>query len=569
MQSSSEEDLLDTHLCLSCQCKMVGLDTYIRHKQVECSALKRRQMTLSQIDHFVNESCKLHADHTPTNFELVLSYPTFQHVVLQESDVNLVDADRCDVKHAADQDTAADMLRRDDESAVDCFFESLQLRSRYGHTHSSKDCYSQLFEHQIVESPDDLSIYSHQKLSCLDNCNILRVSENAGTIPVTSFGDCYSSTDIRLGTTASDMFSSSDNEDILNFTVGSMNTSQTFSIISDDLDKEKQKSKPQASSSELVVRCKDALTARVAGKWRPGERQVLRYDKHVSDTGNWQLHDEESDNEDNKCANEIICSDNDNVNKIVADMTDDSNVVVDEHPTDNDIEQYQANAHVGVSSSSGFQCSTCNIEYRSKYSYARHLLTQLHKRRAKGFCRTSLTSESVISLSAISDGHLETLLLRNKPFQCRVCQIFVDKKDELLQHVASEEHLRATRQISIRCVRCRYVAHQPADILTHLNTVDHGDTLRGCTLRKHGHRKSVKSLNISQACIALCEECPATFKSKSSLAIHRRRRHSHEKPFSCVLCFRSFCDNSSLTVHKKSDRHQKRFQLANTLSVTI
>jgi len=50
------DDDLDTHICLSCQLPIIGLDNYVFHKKHECSAKKRKHVHAGNLSQPVSDA---------------------------------------------------------------------------------------------------------------------------------------------------------------------------------------------------------------------------------------------------------------------------------------------------------------------------------------------------------------------------------------------------------------------------------------------------------------------------------------------------------------------------------
>lgn len=428
-----DDNNLDTHLCLSCQLRMVGLDNYIRHKKVECPSLRRQHLNYSRVD--VIDDYNSMKSTEPNN----RLFPSPRDMDVSQS--NLADSSS------------------DDDYAIDCFFQSLELRQR--HRLSANSC-------------------SRQKLPSVDT--IL-------TSP--SFDVCTAlTTSLRYNAATT-----SDTED-------------WFSYPGDDV----------TNGFLLGTKSMD-----------------MTMDHLLPLSEKWNLNETQSTPEDN-------CNSNRSKNTKI-----DSESTVDDK----------------------YRCTVCEVTYRTKYSYARHLTTALHKRRAKGYCQPE-PKPDIENTSLDSSDKLRELMTKQKSVQCRACGFFGDTKSELLEHL-KRHPVGFAKKDGLRCVRCRYRSRTCEEMIQHVQTKQHDAVIASssqpCIIRCCGGRhddqndsgdglRSKRQSTVNS--LAVCEFCSASFKSQSRLVIHRRRHHTHDRPFTCASCNKSFNNNGSLIAHNRTTRHIKR-----------
>lgn len=423
-----DDNNLDTHLCLACQLRMVGLDNYIRHKKVECPSL-RRHLNYSHVNIMDDYSSMKSTEPSGTLFPA--------------RDLN-----------TSQSDLAEDPS--DDDYAIDCFFQSLELRHRLS-----------------------VSSCSRQKLPSVDT---ILASPSLDVCTALSSSLRYSA-------------ATSDTEDWFNFVGDDVTNGFLLGSKSMDMD-------------HLLP---------LSEKW------------NLNDTGVTN-----PSSEDNTCSLPTC-----NQAKDTA-----SSDAIKDRPTVDE----------------KFNCTVCNVTYQTRYSYARHLTTALHKRRAKGYCRREPELENTDRYSC-SD-KLADLLNKQKMFQCRACDFFCDKKSDLLKHLKGHRAASKSDKDSLRCVRCRYISRTADEMTRHIETSEHdavmASTSRPCVVRRHRQSSETPGTAERRSEPVVCEYCSSQFKSRSYLAIHRRRHHTHERPFRCACCDKSFNNNGSLIAHNRTSRHLKR-----------
>ena len=203
------------------------------------------------------------------------------------------------------------------------------------------------------------------------------------------------------------------------------------------------------------------------------------------------------------------------------------------------------------------RCEVCDVELSSKYSYVRHLLTPLHHRRAEGYCITR-PPEATTNTNVTED--VKHLISRQKPVQCRVCRFCADASPQLLQHLTSTSHYSQVKRKLLQCVPCRFVGTCD-DIVTHVKSESHATLVKKLSrpsiitaYRSRRHDTQITRARTKDG--RCCSNCGFKFPSLSSLEIHIRRRHTGQRPFSCSVCSKSYCDNSTLRLHYRTAQHR-------------
>jgi len=241
---------------------------------------------------------------------------------------------------------------------------------------------------------------------------------------------------------------------------------------------------------------------------------------------------------DNPCKVDLLCS--------------------EEQPATDALTNDTANKNESHASKGGkMQCKVCDIELSSKYSFVRHLLTPLHRRRAEGYCMTR-PCEALTNTSSTED--VAYLISRHKPVQCRVCRFYADASPQLLQHLMSTSHYSQVKRKLLQCVPCQFVGTCD-DIVTHVKSESHTTLVRKLSrpFVIAAYRSRRQDTQISRARTKdgkCCSDCGMKFASASSLEIHIRRRHTRQRPFTCSVCCKSYCDNSTLRLHYRTAQHR-------------
>jgi len=212
-----------------------------------------------------------------------------------------------------------------------------------------------------------------------------------------------------------------------------------------------------------------------------------------------------------------------------------------------------------VSKGGKISCKVCCIELSSKYTYVRHLLTPLHRRRAEGYY---VTSPPLMTQAVTNREDIVHLISRQKPAQCRICHFFGDTPSQLLYHLTSTAHCGRAKQKLVRCLSCGF-AGMTEDIVEHVKSESHTNLVKQShrpaiitAYRHHGHNQQVLRRRTKDGVV--CSYCGAKFPSASSVKIHIRRRHTGQHPFTCSICSKSYCDNSTLRLHCRTAQHRAK-----------
>ena len=233
------------------------------------------------------------------------------------------------------------------------------------------------------------------------------------------------------------------------------------------------------------------------------------------------------------------------------------------------------------------ECPTCDKKFNSKYNFGRHLVSSYHQKRSGKDTRQLLLNES-----------LQTLLLRQNPYQCRVCNFYCFEYHVFVDHMEQNSHKQRVTQLigPLLCNLCRFITRNNDEMLEHFvekpHTVRKGE--RPCIIKEKRHLikcpecdlemhsatalkrhlkfvhsgknrkiiRSVKGIRVRPT----CPHCDLRCASASALDLHVSRIHDKEKKHNCNICHRSFSDRYTFEFHKRSRYHYRRAAEAGGIS---
>ncbi|XP_013410837.1 zinc finger protein 91 [Lingula anatina] len=217
-------------------------------------------------------------------------------------------------------------------------------------------------------------------------------------------------------------------------------------------------------------------------------------------------------------------------------------------------------------------CRPCDRVFHNKYNMARHLLTGLHCKKAKGHPE---------ELNLIV--RYQALMLRLSPYQCQICLFFCNSHSDLKIHMATADHVTKTWDLigPMMCGICKFTCETNETMLKHMELAEHLKALKStdrvcvikesrflinckiCGKKVHSASQLEKHLNTKhtnppkEKHTPVCAQCGITCISNYALNIHVRRIHTKERPFHCNICQVSFFDHYTLFLHEMSIKHQK------------
>ncbi len=234
------------------------------------------------------------------------------------------------------------------------------------------------------------------------------------------------------------------------------------------------------------------------------------------------------------------------------------------------------------------ECPTCDKRFNSKYNFARHLVSMYHQRRSGKDARQFLLNES-----------MQTLLLRQNPYQCRVCNFYCIEYDVFLRHLRQKSHCDKVSLLigPLSCQTCKFFTRDSQEMLNHFSKKEHavrkGD--RPCKVKEKRHRVKCPQCNLlvhSAAALKrhlqlthsgrqrivrsekgvrvrpVCSYCKLQCQSPSALTLHIKRIHAKERMHECKVCDRSYSDKHTLSLHKQSRYHHRKAAEAAGISLT-
>ena len=229
------------------------------------------------------------------------------------------------------------------------------------------------------------------------------------------------------------------------------------------------------------------------------------------------------------------------------------------------------------------QCHVCSRTFNNKYGFVRHLATTYHIKR-----------EKVTNPPYILEESFQKLLLRQKPFQCRLCSFFCNDTAVLSDHLSGSSHVLAASAAlgPLLCVRCKFSCKTNDELLEHLRQGEHArkvaESKQPCVIReirkeiacptckvvKHSAMALAKHMKVSHGnCLdkvelrnyrkkagifsKLCPHCGKQCANHQVLTLHIRRRHTMERPYHCTHCNVHFAESVGLRIHLNSKSHAK------------
>ena len=227
------------------------------------------------------------------------------------------------------------------------------------------------------------------------------------------------------------------------------------------------------------------------------------------------------------------------------------------------------------------ECPVCERLFVDKYTFIEHLQSSSHR-------SSCMKTNKKVELSL----HYQELLLRYSAFQCRVCKFYSTDSSSLLAHFKDTGHIDRIKTIlgQLFCVRCKIRIADNDALLSHMTEERHLSICEASTrpcvikeqrcnipcpvckkiqqsvisLKRHLVRHEQNGADISfkkgrPIKLSTCHICSKKCKSAYALLIHKRRVHTHVKPFNCKVCNIGFYEKYRLVLHNKSKRHKSHF----------
>ena len=139
-------------------------------------------------------------------------------------------------------------------------------------------------------------------------------------------------------------------------------------------------------------------------------------------------------------------------------------------------------------------------------------------------------------------------------FKCNTCGKFFEGKIALNIHLNNHN----TQERPYICQECGNTSKSKIDFQTHMKTHPNLSVCDICdkyfthiSLKRHRlsvHNKAMPNADVFKY---TCDQCPAKFKSRQGLKIHKATHSDQEKPFACKNCESTFGTEKLLKLHFK------------------
>ena len=572
-----EDDVLDTHICLVCHTTIIGLDNYVRHKKKECGGRKTQSLH--------DSSAKDEQSNAVTTAETAVLSPSKDPTFTSSASVvDSIPVSSTVMSPSTSRTIESNMLMYGDASPKDIsitdFLSSLELQSR-GRTIEPAKPDKESHTEEKSPAPEDR----------LDDHKSLRIASILNDLAFSDDDD--------------------DNEDDL----PNIDTENLMSLVEDD-------DHHHPPRSHTGGKWRPGTAPPSGGKWKPSSKLLAmskhRQSQHKTSLGK-RMPGETVDKKDNRCmerddfeksdkdaeidTGEVPAKNEDRAEYScqMCNRTYKTEIGFNRHLLTNyHVKRAQKNTKETppkitkpdapvTEKTMSMECPTCDKQFNSKYNFARHLVSLYHRRRSGKDNRQFLLNES-----------MQTLLLRQNPYQCRVCNFYCIEQGVFLEHLADKGHKHKVTYLlgPLLCQLCKYYTRKSEQMIDHFKEISHnvrrGD--RPCIIKEKRHQikcpqcdlvvhsasalkrhlnfahsgkgkriiRSEKGVRVTPACPYCNLQCAST----SALALHVRRIHIREKKHKCDTCHRAFSDKYTLTLHNQSKYHYRRAAEAAGVSLT-
>ncbi|KAH9487756.1 hypothetical protein Btru_068755, partial [Bulinus truncatus] len=203
-------------------------------------------------------------------------------------------------------------------------------------------------------------------------------------------------------------------------------------------------------------------------------------------------------------------------------------------------------------------CLICQKHFNRKYEMARHLLTSMHRARAR---------EHPEALSVEMLNRYNKYMIRLSLYQCGMCQYYCNRQGDFLDHMGSVNHVTTCQDMlgPIMCVACKFKTHKHDQMMEHLQYPEHLQEVAKkhgiCIVRESHSRITCKFCGVKMhSAVRMLRHCQHKHKdrlneSQMLMNVVLPKYSVHECP---LLCNRSYLDEHKLEAHLRTSYHAKR-----------